>query len=98
MKAILTDIRHAQWRLDYAVASHPAFFHAPEETLRILATALEKAGNARIKLAKVLAKYGASDYVAPELTSKEQAQQITGLEFKKLVEEKKKFTGGLLNQ
>lgn len=96
MAPILQDIRHAQWRWDYAVASHPAFFHAPEETLRVLATALEKAGNARIKLAKVLAKHGATDYVAPALTSKKVAQEITGLPFEKLVNEKKKFTEGLL--
>lgn len=96
MAPILQDIRHAQWRWDYAVASHPAFFHAPEETLRVLATALEKAGNARIKLAKVLAKHGATDYVAPSLTSKKVAQEITGLPFEKLVNEKKKFTEGLL--
>lgn len=96
MAPILTDIRHAQWRWDYAVASHPAFFHAPEETLRVLATALDKAGSARIKLAKVLAKHGASDYVAPALTSKKVAQEITGLPFKKLVDDKKKFQNGLL--
>jgi nitrite reductase (cytochrome c-552) len=96
MAPILKDIRHAQWRWDYAVASHPAFFHAPEETLRTLATALEKAGNARIKLAKVLAKYGAADYVAPSITSKKQAQEITGLPFEKLVNQKKKFQEGLL--
>jgi len=96
MAPVLKDIRHAQWRWDYAVASHPAFFHAPEETLRVLATALEKAGNARIKLAKILAKHGAADYVAPTITSKKQAQEITGLPFKKLVDQKKKFQNGLL--
>ncbi len=98
MKPILTDIRHAQWRWDYAVASHPAFFHAPEETLRVLGSALEKAGNARIKLAKVLAKYGAADYVAPSIDSKEKAQEIVGLPFKKLVEEKKVFRDGLMQE
>lgn len=96
MKPILTDIRHAQWRWDYAVASHGAFFHAPEETLRTLGTALEKAGNARIALAKVLAKHGASDYKAPDITDKKQAQEIIGLPFNQLVEEKKKFQDGLM--
>ena len=98
MKAILTDIRHSQWRWDYAVASHPAFFHAPEETLKVLGTALEKAGNARIKLAKVLAKYGASDYVAPVIKDKKQAQEVIGLPFEKLVNEKKKFKEGLMEE
>ncbi|MGB6328334.1 MAG: ammonia-forming cytochrome c nitrite reductase [Halarcobacter sp.] len=96
MAPILKDIRHAQWRWDYTVASHPAFFHAPEEVLRILGTSLEKAGNARIKLAKVLAKYGAIDYVAPTIDSKEKAQEIIGLPFDKLVEDKMKFRNGLL--
>jgi len=96
MAPVLKDIRHAQWRWDYTVASHPAFFHAPEEVLRILGTSLEKAGNARIKLAKILAKYGATDYIAPSIDSKEKAQEIVGLPFAKLVEEKKKFKNGLL--
>ncbi len=96
MAPILKDIRHAQWRWDYTVASHPAFFHAPEEVLRILGTSLEKAGNARIKLAKVLAKYGATDYISPTIDSKEKAQEIIGLPFDKLVEDKKKFRNGLL--
>lgn len=98
MKPILRDIRHAQWRWDYAVASHPAFFHAPEETLRVLGTALEKAGNARIKLAKVLAKHGAVDYKAPVVTDKKQAQELIGLPFEKLVDEKKKFQNGLMQE
>ncbi len=96
MAPVLKDIRHAQWRWDYAVASHPAFFHAPEETLRVLGTALHKAGDARIKLAKILAKYGEADYKAPEIKTKEQAQEIIGLPFDKLVEEKMKFREGLM--
>ncbi|WP_419774076.1 ammonia-forming cytochrome c nitrite reductase [Halarcobacter sp.] len=98
MAPILKDIRHAQWRWDYAVASHPAFFHAPEETLRVLGTALGKAGDARIKLAKVLAKYGAADYKAPEIKDKKQAQEIIGLPFEKLIEEKMKFRNGLMQE
>ncbi|MGP2656374.1 ammonia-forming cytochrome c nitrite reductase [Malaciobacter sp. WC5094] len=98
MAPVLKDIRHAQWRWDYAVASHPAFFHAPEETLKVLGTALEKAGNARVKLAKILAKYGASDYVAPAITDKAKAQEIIGLPFDKLVEDKKKFQKGLMQE
>ena len=96
MKPILTNIRHAQWRWDFAVASHPAFFHAPEETLRVLGTAIEKAGNARIELARVLAKHGAADYKAPQITDKKQAQELTGLSLDKSIEEKKKFQNGLM--
>jgi len=98
MKDILQDIRHAQWRWDFAVASHGAFFHAPEEVLKTLGTSLEKAANARIKLAKILAKYGASDYVAPVITDKKQAQELVGLPMEQLIKEKKEFTNGVLQE
>ena len=58
--------------------------------------AIEKAGNARIKLAKVLAKHGVTDYKAPTITDKKQAQELIGLPMGKLIEEKKQFTNGLL--
>lgn len=95
MKPALADIRHGQWRWDYAVASHGAFFHAPEETLRVLATAIGKGQEARVKLRIVLAQYNGADYVAPDFSSKEKAQQVIGLPFGKLVEEKKTFLNTL---
>jgi len=42
LKEIRTLIRHAQWRGDMAIASHGNFFHAPEETLRLLGSAMTK--------------------------------------------------------
>ncbi len=66
MADILTDIRHAQWRWDYSIASHGSFFHAPEETLRILGSAINKGHEARLKLKVVLAKYNAAGYEAPD--------------------------------
>ena len=66
MRDIQQDIRHAQWRWDYSIASHGSFFHAPEETLRILGSAINKGQEARIKLRAVLAKYKAGDYAAPD--------------------------------
>ncbi len=91
MKDILQDIRHAQWRWDYSIASHGSFFHAPEETLRILGSAINKGQEARIKLRVVLAKYDAADYAAPDFSTKEKAQQVTGLPYDKLVNEKTGF-------
>jgi nitrite reductase (cytochrome c-552) len=91
MKSALTDIRHGQWRWDYAVASHGAFFHAPEETLRVLGTSISKGQEARVKLRIVLAKYNGADYVAPDFSTKEKAQGVIGLPYGKLVEEKKTF-------
>lgn len=70
------------------LASHPAFFHAPEETLRILGTAI-KAGDARFKMeAKILAKHGAGDYVVPEIKDKNKQLEITGFPFDEIVDKK----------
>lgn len=95
MKPALTDIRHGQWRWDFAVAAHGGFFHAPEETLRILGSAINKAQDARLKLRIILAKYDAVDYEAPSYASKEEAQQLIGLPMEELVNAKKKFLGTL---
>ncbi|MBC8207899.1 MAG: ammonia-forming cytochrome c nitrite reductase [Desulfobulbaceae bacterium] len=95
MKPIQLDIRHAQWRWDYSIASHGSFFHAPEETLRILATAINKGQDARVKLRTVLARYNAAEFVAPDFSTKQKAQQLTGLPFQKLVDEKTVFLNTL---
>ncbi|HKL48207.1 MAG TPA: ammonia-forming cytochrome c nitrite reductase [Desulfuromonadales bacterium] len=95
MKPVLEDIRHGQWRWDYSIAAHGSFFHAPEETLRVLGSAINKGQDARIKLRAVLAKLGAPDYQAPDFSTKKKAQEIIGLPFDELVEEKKEFLDGL---
>jgi nitrite reductase (cytochrome c-552) len=95
MAPALLDIRHGQWRWDFAVAAHGGFFHAPEETLRVLGGAINKGQDARVKLRVVLAKYGLADYEAPDFSSKEKAQEIIGLPFETLIDEKKTFLGGL---
>ncbi len=95
MKPILQNIRHAQWRWDYAVASHGSFFHAPEETLRVLGSAINQGQEARVKLRTVLAKHNAVDYAAPDFSTKEKAQAVINLPFGKLVDEKKAFLNGL---
>jgi nitrite reductase (cytochrome c-552) len=95
MKPVLQDIRHAQWRWDFSIASHGSFFHAPEETLRVLGSAINKGQEARLKLRTVLARYNAADYEAPDFSTKEKAQKVVGLPFGKLVEEKKVFLNGL---
>lgn len=95
MKAALLDIRHGQWRWDFSIAAHGSFFHAPEETLRVLGSAINKGHDARLKLRIVLAKYGAADYVAPDFSTKKKAQVVTGLPYKKLVDEKNNFLQNL---
>ena len=95
MKAALQDLRHGQWRWDYAVAGHGAFFHAPEEILRTLAGAINKGQDARLKIRIVLAKHNAAEFVAQDFSTKEKAQALVGMDYGKLVEEKKTFLGGL---
>lgn len=98
MKEILTDIRHAQWKWDYSIASHGAFFHAPEETLRLLSVANETAQQARLKLVQVLAKHGAVDFMAPDFSTKEKAQVLAGVDLAKLVAEKEQFRATLAKE
>jgi len=95
MKDILQDIRHAQWRWDYSIASHGSFFHAPEETLRVLGSAINIGQEARVKLRIVLAKYGAANFAAPDFSTKEKAQAVIGLPYEKLTNEKMAFLDGL---
>ncbi|SHO48433.1 ammonia-forming cytochrome c nitrite reductase [Desulfopila aestuarii] len=98
MKDILTDIRHAQWKWDYSIASHGSFFHAPEETLRLLAVANETAQQARLKLIPVLAKHGAAGFAAPDFSTKEKAQALAGVNLAKLVAEKEQFKATLAKE
>ncbi len=95
MAPVLQDIRHGQWRWDYSIAAHGSFFHAPEETLRLLGSAINKGQDARIRLRIVLAKYGAADYEAPDFSTKGKAQVLAGLPYDQMVDEKKAFIDGL---
>ena len=98
MKDILQDIRHGQWRWDYSIASHGSFFHNPEETLRLLAQANDKAQQARVKLAAVLAKHGVIGYQVPDFSTKEKAQALAGVNMEKEVSEKLAFKAALLQE
>ncbi|MDR2639512.1 MAG: ammonia-forming cytochrome c nitrite reductase subunit c552 [Helicobacteraceae bacterium] len=91
MSAPLNLIREGQWRWDYAVASHGGFFHAPDETLFILAKANDYAQQARAALKITLAKHGAADYVVPDFGTKEKAQKLAGWDMAQLIDDKKKF-------
>lgn len=95
LKTIREHIRHGQWRWDYAIASHGSFFHAPEETLRLLASANEEAMQARVKLVGVLAKHKVLDYQAPDFSSKEKSQKLAGVPLQDLVAAKMKFKATL---
>lgn len=92
MKPILLDIRHAQWRWDYAAASHGASFHAPVEISRVISTGITTAQEGRLKLARLLAELGHNEEVPyPDISSKAKAQEYIGLPVDKLRSEKQQF-------
>ena len=92
MKAALAALRKSQWRWDFAVASHGASFHAPQEVTRILGHALGYAQEARLAVAKVLAKHGYSgDVPMPDISTKEKAWALIGVDGQKMKANKKKF-------
>lgn len=92
MKAALEDIRHSQWRWDFAAASHGSSFHAPVETQRILAHSLDKALQAQLKIQKVLFAHGVTtDVQVPDISTKAKAQAYIGLDMQKENENKAKW-------
>lgn len=91
MKESLKFIRQAQWRWDFAVASHGASFHAPVETQRILAHSLDRTLQAQLELQKVLFTLGVADVKMPDISTKSKAQEYIGLDMKKLREDKDKW-------
>ena len=97
MKEILMDIRHAQWRWDYAAASHGGSFHAPIEISRVVATGINIAQEGRIKLAKLLIRLGRTEDVPyPDISTKAKAQAFIGLPMDKLNKEKADFKQNLM--
>lgn len=92
MGEILTDIRHAQWRWDYAAASHGNAFHSPIETSRVISTGINIAQEARIKLVHLLADLNHNEEIPyPDISTKSKAQAFIGLDMDKLNAEKKEF-------
>ncbi len=92
MQEILMDIRHAQWRWDYAAAAHGASFHSPVEIGRVVGQGLAIAQEARVKLARVLAALGHNKPVPyPDISTKAKAQEYIGLPMDELREEKEEF-------
>ncbi len=91
LKEVRKLIRHSQFRADMAIAGHGNYFHAPEETLRMLASGNDKAQQARIKLVSILAKHGVMDYIAPDFDTKDKAQTLAKVDLKAAIAEKLKF-------
>jgi nitrite reductase (cytochrome c-552) len=99
MKDILTGIRHAQWRWDYAAASHGGSFHSPVEIGRVITTGVTIAQETRLKLARLFATLGFNEEVPyPDISTKEKAQKFIGLPVEKLKQQKKEFQKNLVPQ
>jgi nitrite reductase (cytochrome c-552) len=91
MAQSLQLLRQAQWRWDFAVASHGASFHAPVETQRILAHSLDRSLSAQLELQKVLFAHGVTDVRMPDISTKEKAQVYIGLDMDKLQQDKDRW-------
>lgn len=97
MKDILMGIRHAQWRWDYAAASHGGSFHSPVEIGRVIGTGIDIVQETRIKLARLLIELGFKGEIPyPDISTKEKAQEFIGLPMEKLKADKAKFKKELL--
>ncbi len=92
MKPIQALLRKSQWRWDYAIASHGATFHAPQEVTRLLSLSVDFAQQARLAIAKVCAKHGfTGDIPLPDISTKAKAQQYIGLDMAKLEDKNQRF-------
>lgn len=70
-------VRGAQMRWDYVAANNGMGFHSPLECERVLATAIEMAGRARVECARILAAHGVTKPVNyPDFSTKEKAQEL----------------------
>ena len=99
MKPVLDLLRKSQWRWDFAVASHGAAFHAPQEIMRILSHSLDFANQARLKVAKVLARHGfTGDVPMPDISTKAKAQAYIGVDMKQKEADKEKFLNTVVPQ
>jgi len=99
MDEILKDIRHAQWRWDYAAASHGGSFHSPVEISRVIGTGIVIAQEGRIKLSRLLMSKGFTAEVAyPDISTKEKAQAYIGMDVATMQAEKQEFLKSIVPQ
>ncbi|MGE5400094.1 MAG: ammonia-forming cytochrome c nitrite reductase subunit c552, partial [Ignavibacteriales bacterium] len=92
MEPVLQLIRHSQWRWDWVAASNGHGFHSPVEVQRVLNTSLQKAGEARVQISRILARHGYTDPVPmPDLSTKAKAQDYVGLKVMEMKSQKEEF-------
>ena len=92
LKPIQDLLRKSQWRWDYAIASHGATFHAPQEVIRLLSHSVDYAQQARLLIARTAVKYGVTGEIpVPDYSTKTKAQAAIGLDMQKLNDKKQRF-------
>ena len=92
LKPIQDLLRKSQWRWDYAIASHGATFHAPQEVIRLLSHSVDYAQQARLLIARSAVKYGVTGEIpVPDYSTKAKAQAAIGLDMQKLNDKKQRF-------
>jgi nitrite reductase (cytochrome c-552) len=99
MQDILYKIRAAQWFWDYAAASHGGSFHSPVEISRVIGKSIDQAQEARVMLARLLAKHGYINEIPyPDISTKSKAQAYINLPVDKLQAEKDVFLRQIVPQ
>ena len=97
MQEVLQLIRHAQWRWDWVAAANSMGFHSPAECLKVLGTAIQKAQEARVHLARVFSRYNVPQPVElPDFSTKALAQQLIGLDMDDIRSQKVIFQNSIL--
>jgi nitrite reductase (cytochrome c-552) len=77
LASVRNELRYAQMHWDYIASSNGMGFHAPQESHRILTTALDRAAGVRIACAQILAKHGYADEVVyPDCGTKSKAEAV----------------------
>ena len=78
LATVRDGLRYAQMHWDFVASSNGMGFHAPQESQRILTTALDRAAQTRLECAKILAKYGYSEVLYPNVSSRSAADTAVG--------------------
>ncbi len=92
MAPALDLIRKAQWRWDFAIASHGIHAHNSKEGLNLLAESQSLGAQALSALQQVLAQLGvAQPIILPDISTKSAAQQAVGLHMNAETEAKNLF-------
>ena len=99
MAPVLALIRSGQFYWDWIAASHGASFHAPGESGRVLAKAIDRASEGRLEVAQVLTRLGVEQPVPlPDLDDKAALQAHIGLDMDQIVSDKAQFVEEVLPQ